>query len=155
GSRFQIGGPAGAFIVLVSATVARFGIGGLVATVMLSGLMLPVTCALRLGALIRYIPHAVTVGFTCGIAVTILASQLRDLGGLTLTGAEPGPLFPKLVALGQALPTINPSAFALGAFSAALIFVLQHWRPTFPAMLIAVACASVATRLFHLPVETI
>jgi SulP family sulfate permease len=117
--------------------------------------MLAVVGLCRLGALIRYIPHAVTVGFTCGIAVTILASQLRDLGGLTLTGAEPGPLFPKLIALGQALPTVNPSAFAVGAFSAALIFALQRWRPAFPAMLIAVACASVATRLFHLPVETI
>jgi sulfate permease, SulP family len=155
GSRFQIGGPAGAFIVLVSATVARFGLDGLLVTVFLSGAMLAVVGLFRLGALIRYIPHAVTVGFTCGIAVTILASQLRDFGGLTLSGAEPGPLFPKLIALGEALPTINPSAFALGAISAALIFALQHWRPTFPAMLIAVACASVVTRLFHLPVETI
>src|SRR6202167_5756425 len=145
GSRFQVGGPAGAFIVVVAATVAKFGVEGLLLTVLISGVMLTLIGLSRLGALIRYIPHAVTVGFTCGIAVTILASQLRDLGGLTLTGAEPGPLFPKLVALGEALPTINPSAFALGAFSAALIFALQRWRPTFPAMLIAVACASVAT----------
>jgi sulfate permease, SulP family len=155
GSRFQIGGPAGAFIVLVSATVARFGLDGLLVTVFLSGAMLTVVGLLRLGALIRYIPHAVTVGFTCGIAVTILASQLKDFGGLTLSGAEPGPLFPKLIALGEALPTINPSALALGACSAALIFAMQRWRPTFPAMLIAVVCASLVTRLFHLPVETI
>jgi SulP family sulfate permease len=155
GSRFQIGGPAGAFIVLVSATVTRFGLDGLLVTVFLSGAMLAVVGLFRLGALIRYIPHAVTVGFTCGIAVTILASQLKDLAGLTPSGAEPGPLFPKLIALGQALPTINLSAFALGAFSAVLIFVLQRWRPTLPAMLIAVVCASVVTRLFHLPVETI
>jgi SulP family sulfate permease len=155
GSRFQIGGPAGAFIVLVSATVARFGLDGLLTTVFLSGVMLAIVGLSRLGALIRYIPHAVTVGFTCGIAVTILASQLTDLGGLTVAGAEPGPLFPKLIVLCQALPTINPSAFAVGAFSASLIFALQRWRPAVPAMLIAVACASVATRLFHLPVETI
>jgi sulfate permease, SulP family len=155
GSRFQIGGPAGAFIVLVSATVARFGLDGLLVTVFVSGVMLAVVGLSRLGALIRYIPHAVTVGFTCGIAVTILASQLKDLGGLALTGAEPGPFFPKLIALGQALPTINPSAFALGACSTALIFALQRWRPAFPAMLVAVACASLATRLLHLPVETI
>ena len=116
GSRFQIGGPAGAFIVLVSATVARFGLDGLLITVFLSGAMLAIVGLFRLGALIRYIPHAVTVGFTCGIAVTILASQLKDLGGLTLSGAEPGPLFPKLIALGQALPTINPSAFAVGSY---------------------------------------
>jgi sulfate permease, SulP family len=155
GSRFQIGGPAGAFIVLVSATIARFGLDGLLITVFMSGAMLTVVGLLRLGALIRYIPHAVTVGFTCGIAVTILASQLKDLGGLTLTGAEPGPLLPKLAALGQALQTVNPSALALGVGSAALIFGLQHWRPTFPAMLLAVACASVAAHLLQLPVETI
>src|SRR6185295_19156329 len=106
GSRFQIGGPAGAFIVLVAATVARFGIEGLVLTVMLSGLMLALLGALRLGSLIRHMPHAVTVGFTAGIAVTILASQLKDLGGLRLAGAEPGPIAPKLAALAQAAPTL-------------------------------------------------
>ena len=90
GSRFQIGGPAGAFIVLVSATVARFGIEGLLLTVLLSGALLTLAGLFRLGSLIRHIPHAVTVGFTCGIAVTILASQLKDLGGLRLAGAEPG-----------------------------------------------------------------
>src|SRR5882762_4076000 len=82
GSRFQIGGPAGAFIVRVAATEAKFGLQGLLLTVLLSGLMLTLLGALRLGSLIRHIPHAVTVGFTCGIAVTILASQLKDLGGL-------------------------------------------------------------------------
>src|SRR6195952_247689 len=122
GSRFQIGGPAGAFIVLVSATVARFGVEGLLLTVLLSGLMLTLIGLSRLGSLIRYIPHAVAVGFTCGIAVTIFASQLKDLGGLTLSGIEPGPIFPKLAMLGQALPTLNLSALCVGAGSAGLIF---------------------------------
>jgi SulP family sulfate permease len=110
GSRFQIGGPAGAFIVLVAATVARFGVEGLLLTVLMSGLMLTLSGALRLGSLIRHIPHAVTVGFTCGIAVTIGASQLKDLGGLRLTAPEPGPLLPKLAALASALPTLAPAA---------------------------------------------
>jgi SulP family sulfate permease len=101
GSRYQIGGPAGAFIVLVSATVTKCGFEGLLLTVFVSGFMLTLIGALRLGALIRYIPHAVTVGFTCGIAVTIFASQLRDLGGLKLPAAEPGPLLPKLAMLGR------------------------------------------------------
>jgi sulfate permease, SulP family len=155
GSRFQIGGPAGAFIVLVSATVVRFGLDGLLVTVFLAGAMLALVGACRLGSLIRYIPHAVTVGFTCGIAVTILASQLKDLGGLSLAGPEPGPLVPKLIALAQALPSINPAAFAIGVGSAALIFIVQSWRPTFPGMLIAVACASLVTWALHLPIETI
>ena len=113
GSRYQIGGPAGAFIVLVAATVTRFGLEGLLLTVFISGFMLTLIGLLRLGSLIRYIPHAVTVGFTCGIAVTIFASQLRDLGGLKLPAAEPGPLLPKLAMLGQSLPTITPAALAL------------------------------------------
>jgi SulP family sulfate permease len=155
GSRFQIGGPAGAFIVLVAATVARFGVEGLMLTVLMSGLMLTLLGVLRLGSLIRHIPHAVTVGFTCGIAVTIAASQLKDLGGLHLAGAEPGPLIPKLVALGQAITTIGPATLALGAGCAALIFVVRRYRPTWPGMLIAVVGASLVALLLHLPIETI
>jgi sulfate permease, SulP family len=155
GSRFQVGGPAGAFIVVVAATVAKFGVEGLLLTVLLSGVLLTLIGLSRLGSLIRYIPHAVAVGFTCGIAVTILASQLKDLGGLTLPGVEPGPLFPKLAMIGQALPTLSPAAFGVGAGSAALIFVLRHLRPTWPGMLIAAVSASIVTLLFRLPIETI
>lgn len=155
GSRYQIGGPAGAFIVLVAATATKFGLNGLLLTVFLSGLMLTLIGVLRLGSLIRYIPHAVTVGFTCGIAVTIFASQLRDLGGLKLPGAEPGPLLPKLAALGQALPTTSLAALAVGVGSAALIFMLRSLLPNWPGMLIAVVLASVAVWLFGLPAETI
>lgn len=155
GSRYQIGGPAGAFIVLVAATVARFGIDGLVLTVLMSGVMLTLIGALRLGALIRYIPHAVAVGFTSGIGVTILASQLKDLAGLNLQGAEPGPILPKVAALAQALPTISPIALALGAGTATVILGLRRFRPAWPGMLVAVIGATVAASLLHLPVETI
>jgi SulP family sulfate permease len=155
GSRYQIGGPAGAFIVLVAATAAKFGIEGLLLTVLLSGAMLVLVGVLRLGSLIRFIPHAVIVGFTCGIAVTILASQLKDFGGLTLAGAEPGLLVPKLVTLGEALPTFNPAALGIGLASAALIFLQRRFLPHWPGMLIAVACASAVALLAHLPVETV
>ena len=129
GSRYQIGGPAGAFIVLVSATAVRFGVEGLVLAVLLSGVMLTLAGVLRIGSLIRHIPHAVTVGFTCAIAATILASQLKDLGGLKLAGVEPGPFFPKLAALGQAIATLSPATLAVGIGSTALIFALRRWRP--------------------------
>jgi SulP family sulfate permease len=155
GSRFQIGGPAGAFIVLVAATGAKFGLQGLLLTVLLSGVMLTLLGALRLGSLIRHIPHAVTVGFTCGIAVTILASQLRDIGGLHLSAAEPGPVIPKLVALLGALPTLNPAALAVGLGSATLIFFIRSRWPAWPGMLMAVAAAAIAAAAFRLPVETI
>jgi SulP family sulfate permease len=155
GSRFQIGGPAGAFIVLVSATAAKFGLQGLLLTVLMSGIMLTLIGLSRLGSLIRHIPHAVTVGFTAGIAVIILASQLKELGGLKLAGAEPGLLLPKLAALGAALPSLNLAALAIGIGSAALIFAQRHFKPNWPGMLLAVVAASVIAWLLHLPVETI
>jgi SulP family sulfate permease len=155
GSRFQIGGPAGAFIVLVAATVARFGLDGLLLAVLLSGLMLTLLGLLRLGGLIRHIPHAVTVGFTGAIAVTILASQLKDLGGLTLAGPEPGPLAPKLAALSHALPTLQPVSLLTGAAVAALIFLIRRWRPAWPGMLIAVTLASLVAAAPHMGLETV
>src|SRR5215475_9536652 len=110
GSRFQIGGPAGAFIVLVAAAAQQHGLDGLMLAVFLAGLILLAVGFLRLGTYIKYIPYPVTVGFTAGIAVIIFASQIKDLLGLTLSGPEPGPFLPKLGALGAALPTLNPAA---------------------------------------------
>ncbi|THD81816.1 MAG: SulP family inorganic anion transporter [Phenylobacterium sp.] len=155
GSRFQIGGPAGAFIVLVAATAAKFGVEGLALTVLISGLMLTLVGALRLGGLIRHVPHTVTVGFTAGIAVTISASQLKDLFGLKLAGVEPGPFLPKLAALAHAAPSANLAAFALGVAVVAITVGMRRWRPMWPAMLIAVAAATLAGVFFHLPVATI
>jgi SulP family sulfate permease len=155
GSRFQIGGPAGAFIVLVAATVHRFGIDGLILATLLAGMMLTAGGLLRLGTFVRYIPHPVTVGFTSGIAVIIGASQLKDLLGLTLTAPEPGPLLEKLGALGRALPTVSLPAAGLAVASVVVILALRRTRPHWPGMLIAVAAASAATALLHLPIETI
>lgn len=155
GSRFQIGGPAGAFIVLVSATVMQHGVDGLILATFLSGIILLAVGLLRLGTFIKYIPYPVTVGFTAGIAVIILASQLKELLGLTLAGAEPGPFVPKLQALAAALPTFNLSAAALALLSVAVIVAVRRFRPHWPSYLIAVGLASVVAWLLHLPVETI
>ncbi len=151
GSRFQIGGPAGAFIVLVSATVDRFGIEGLLLTVLLSGLFMTAAGFLRLGALIRYIPHAVTAGFTCGIALTIFASQLKELAGTNSGGDGHGALLTQLTTFSG----INPAALVIGIATAAAIFALQRWRPRWPAMLIAVAAGTGAAAVLHLSIETI
>ncbi|WP_340644462.1 SulP family inorganic anion transporter [Phenylobacterium sp.] len=155
GSRFQVGGPAGAFIVLVAATGAQHGIDGLLLATMLSGLLLTIGGLLRLGSLIRHVPHAVTVGFTAAIAVVITASQLRDLAGLRLSGPEPGALAPKLVVLAQALPTANLVALGLGAGCIAVALAVRRWRPAWPALLIGVVLATLAAVLLHLDVETI
>lgn len=155
GSRVQIGGPAGAFIVLVAATAAKFGLHGLLTAVFLSGVMLTVLGLARVGTLIRDIPHAVTVSFTCAIAVTIAAGQLKDFAGLHLNGSEPGPFFPKLAALAAAAGSLNLAACLLAAAAVAGIAALRRFRPTWPAMLFAVAAASFAAWALRLPVETI
>jgi len=155
GSRVQIGGPAGAFIVLVAATAARYGVEGLLTAVLLSGVMMALLGALRLGSLVRHMPHAVTVSFTCAIAVTIAASQLKDLLGVRLVGAEPASVFPKIAALVAASPSVNATSLALGAGVVAVIAALRAVRPAWPGMLLAVVGASLAANLLRLPVETI
>lgn len=155
GSRVQIGGPAGAFIVLVASTAATLGLTGLLTAVFLSGILLCLGGVARLGSLVRHMPHAVTVSFTCAIAAVIAASQLKDFGGLHLGGAEPGAFFPKLLALARALPTLNLAAVALGTAVVGVILGLRRVRPTWPGMLIAVAAASLVAWRLGLPVETI
>jgi sulfate permease, SulP family len=154
GSRFQIGGPAGAFIVLVSATVAQHGIEGLLIATMLSGVILLAVGLLRLGTFIKYIPFPVTVGFTAGIAVIIFASQIKELLGLTLEH-EPGALIPKLWAIGNALPTASISAVLVAVLTIGIIVAVRRHRPHWPAFIIAVAVAAIGIALIGLPVETI
>lgn len=155
GSRVQIGGPAGAFIVLVAQTAASLGVAGLLTAVLLSGAMLALLGAARLGSLIRHMPHAVTVSFTCAIAAVIAASQLKDFAGLRLTGPEPGAFFPKLQALSHALPNANLEALGLGAAVIGIILGVRRFKPAWPAMLIAVTAATAAAQWLHLSAETI
>src|SRR5215210_1211160 len=145
GSRFQIGGPAGAFIVLVAAAVEQHGVDGVILATAMSGVMLLAIGFLRLGTFIKYIPYPVTVGFTAGIAVIIFASQLKELLGLTLEGREPGPLIPKLVTLGTALPTISQSALLVTVLTIGIILAIRRYRPHWPAFIIAVAAAALLT----------
>jgi sulfate permease, SulP family len=155
GSRFQIGGPAGAFIVLVAATLNRYGLDGLILATLMSGLILTALGLLRLGTFIKYIPYPVTVGFTAGIAVIILSGELADLFGLTLAGKEPGPLVPKFAALFEAAPSVNVEACAVAALSIAAIIAVRRYLPRWPAYLVAVALGSLVAWAVPLHVETI
>ncbi len=154
GSRFQIGGPAGAFIGLVAVTVATQGLEGLILATFLSGLMLLAIGFLRLGTFIKYIPYPVTVGFTAGIAVIIFASQLKELLGIPLAH-EPVELIPKLEALYGEIAHVNSSALAIAILTIGIIAGLRRYRPHWPGYLIAVAAAAIAAWGFGLPVETI
>jgi len=155
GSRFQIGGPAGAFIVLVAATVQAHGMDGLILATILAGMMLLAVGFLQLGSFIKFIPYPVTVGFTAGIATIIFASQIKELLGLTLTEAEPGPLLEKLAVLWPSLPTADPATITVSAIAIAIIIGLKKFRPQWPGMLVAVAGASLVSALLDLPVATI
>ncbi|AFL52614.1 SulP family sulfate permease [Sinorhizobium fredii] len=155
GSRVQIGGPAGAFIVLLAETAARHGIDGLLLATAMAGVMLVAAGYLRLGQYIKFIPYPVTVGFTAGIAVIIFASQLRDLFGLTLPGGEPGPIVEKIMALGRSADTSNWAAVLTAALTITIILALRRLAPHWPGMLIAVAAASIVVVILHLPTETI
>lgn len=154
GSRFQIGGPAGAFIVLVSSTVALHGMDGLILATFLSGLMLTASGFLRLGTFVKFIPFPVTVGFTAGIAVIIFASQIKELFGLTVDH-EPGALVEKLPVLWAGRASVAPAAVLLSVATIGIILGLRRWRPQWPGMLIAVAVAAAGVAVFGLPVQTI
>jgi SulP family sulfate permease len=154
GSRFQIGGPAGAFIVLVATTVATHGVSGLLLVTAMSGVLMIAGGLLRLGALVRLIPPPVVVGFTAAIAVIILASQLHDAFGLQLQ-AEPPAFLPKLSALWHAAATFNPFALVIAVATVAAIVLLRRHAPRLPGLLIAVTAAALLAALSGMPVETI
>ncbi|WP_430469861.1 SulP family inorganic anion transporter [Thalassospira lucentensis] len=155
GSRFQIGGPAGAFIVLVAGTVQVHGIDGLIIATIMSGFILMGVGGLKLGTYIKFIPYPVTVGFTAGIAVIIFSSQIKDLLGLTLFGSEPGPLLEKLPVIWAALPSIDPITVMLSGGTIVVIVGLKRLRPHWPGMLIAVAGTAIVTIAFDFQVSTI
>ncbi len=154
GSRFQIGGPAGAFIVLIASIVERQGYDGLVLATVMAGMMMMAAGFLRLGTYVKYIPFPVTVGFTAGIAVIILASQLKELLGLDMRN-EPAALLPKLAATWDSLATVNPATVGLAVLAIGTIVGVRRVRPKWPGMLIAVALTSGLAVLLQLDVTTI
>ena len=154
GSRFQIGGPAGAFIVLIANIVERHGYDGLVLATLMAGAMMISVGFLRLGTYIKYISLPVIVGFTAGIAIIILASQLKDLLGLEIAH-EPAALLPKIAAIAAHIHTIKPATVALSLLAIAIILGLRRLRPKWPGLLIAVAVTAALTFLLHLDVATV
>ncbi|MCL2344346.1 MAG: SulP family inorganic anion transporter [Desulfobulbus sp.] len=165
GSRVQIGGPAGAFIVIVYGIVQSHGVGGLIVATAMAGVLLVLMGLLRMGTLVRFIPVAVIIGFTNGIAVLIGLSQVKDFLGLTIP-QMPADFFGILRTLGSYLDTFNPWAFGVALASLAIIVGWQFglprlhmrwavWLRTAPGSIVALILATLAVWLLHLPVETI
>ncbi|WP_372603560.1 SulP family inorganic anion transporter [Actibacterium sp.] len=154
GSRVQIGGPTGAFIVVVYSVIAEFGYDGLVLATFMAGLILILAGALRVGNLIAYVPEAVVDGFTMGIAIIIATSQLSDFLGLH-PGAVPADFLHKLPVLWGARDSLNLGAVLIGLVTMVLIVFLRRLAPRWPGLIVAVLAASALALLPGLNADTI
>ena len=154
GSRVQVGGPTGAFVVIVAGVIAAHGYAGLVVATLLAGLILIAAGYAGIGRLVRFIPMPVITGFTAGIAVIIASSQVGDFLGLA-TGKLPADFIPKWAVYLSALGSINAYAIGIGAATLAMILLLRRFAPQLPAFLISLLVASLAVALLHLPVVTV
>lgn len=154
GSRVQVGGPTGAFVVVVAGVIAAHGFDGLVLATALAGIILVVAGYAGLGKLMRYVPMPVVTGFTAGIAVIIASSQVGDLLGLQ-AGKVPAEFIDKWEAYIGAIGTTSWPTLAVGAGTLGLILALRWFNPRLPGYLIAVLASAVAVALLGLPVETV
>jgi SulP family sulfate permease len=154
GSRTQIGGPTGAFVVIVAGIVARFGMSGLAMVTVMAGILLLGMGLSGLGAAVKFIPRMVVIGFTNGIAILIASTQIKDFLGLK-TGAVPSEFLPRMRVLAAAVETVNWAALGLAAGTLAILIFLPKLTKRVPPSIVALlACTGVAI-VFHLPVETI
>ena len=154
GSRVQIGGPTGAFIVVVAGVISQFGYDGLLLATLLAGVILVAGSLVRAGRLIALVPEPVIEGFTVGIALIIAVSQLKDLLGLSAAHV-PADLVHGVPALWGGRSDVNLTALGVGVFSIAGIALLRRLAPWFPGSLIVIAAASVFVAMLRLPVDTI
>ena len=154
GSRFQIGGPTGAFVVVVSGIVATYGIDGLFMCTMMAGVILIALGATGMGAAVRYIPRPVIVGFTNGIAVLIASTQIRDFFGLKMT-TVPGAFWPRLVELAGQASTWSPAATGLACLALVTMLVWNRFVGRIPGYIVVLLAGTAIVATLKLPVETI
>ena len=155
GSKYQIGGPTGAFVVIIAGVVGSFGMGGLIMCTLMAGIFLILFGLLRMGALIRFIPYPVTTGFTSGIAVTIFCTQIKDLLGLNIPVAVPAEFVQKWQCYFRYFDTVNWWALGISLFTIVTILLTRRFAPRAPFMLVGMLAATVICAVFNLPVETI
>jgi len=154
GSRVQIGGPTGAFIVIVYGIVQQYGVSGLVIATFIAGIMLIIMGLARLGTVIKFIPHPLITGFTSGIALIIFSSQIKDLLGLRM-GAVPADFLNKWTSYAVHFNSINWQAFLIAAITMAIILFWPRITHKVPGSIIAIIVTTASVSWFHLPVETI
>jgi SulP family sulfate permease len=154
GSKTQIGGPTGAFVVVVLGIIARYGVDGLFTCTMLAGVLLVIMGITGLGAMVKYFPRPVVVGFTNGIAILIASTQIRDFFGLRMEHV-PGDFFHRMGAIVANFKTLNPAATAVGIASLVVMIVCLRLFKRVPGAILVCFGATAAVAIWHLPVETI
>ncbi len=154
GSRVQIGGPTGAFIVILYGIVGHYGVNGLMIATIMAGIILLIMGFAQFGSLIRFIPYPVVVGFTSGIAVIIFSSQVKDFLGLKLKNVPPD-FIDKWAAYAQAIPTVDPPTFLVGLAALLIILFWPKLTRTIPGPLVAILVTTAAVSILKLPVDTI
>jgi len=154
GSRLQIGGPTGAFVVIVAGIIAVHGLSGLLMVTMMAGLILIVMAITGVGTAVKYIPRPVTIGFTNGIAVLIASTQIKDFLGLE-TGPVPGNFVSRMSLLAGSLKSIHLPAVLIAVVSLVIILVLPRVTKRIPGSIVALALTTVAVASFGIPVDTI
>ena len=154
GSRVQIGGPTGAFIVIVYGIVQTYGVNGLIIATFMAGIMLIIMGFARLGSIIKFIPHPLIVGFTSGIALIIFSSQIKDFFGLQM-GSVPADFIEKWQAYFLSFSSISITAFLIGLATVAIILAWPYVTHKIPGSLVAIIATTAAVQIFHLPIETI
>lgn len=154
GSRVQIGGPTGAFVVIVYGIVQQHGIDGLIIATIMAGALLVVMGFAKLGAILKFIPHAVVVGFTSGIAVIIAVGQIKDLLGLEM-GDVPADFIEKWVAYAEHIGSVSPMAVLVSVFTLGVVLFWPRINRRVPAPFVALVVTTVLVHLFAIPVETV
>jgi sulfate permease, SulP family len=154
GSRIQIGGPTGAFVVIIYSTLERHGYNGLVVATLMAGVLLLLMGLFRVGRLIRFVPYPLIIGFTTGLALLIFTAQMKDFFGLTLDSV-PSDFIGKWVAYASQLSTLKIQAFVVGAFSLAVILFLRRFVPKAPWGITAIILSTLLVSFLGLDVETI
>lgn len=154
GSKVQIGGPTGAFVIIIYSIIQEYGLNGLITATIMAGIILVIMGLLRFGSLIKYVPKTITIGFTSGIAITLMSTQIKDFFGLNIDNV-PAEFFPKWQSYFENMNSLNIWSLIIGLMCIFIIILWPKVNKTIPGSMIALVIATLLVKFLNLPVETI
>ena len=154
GSKVQIGGPTGAFVIIIYSIIQEYGLNGLITATIMAGIILVIMGLLRFGSLIKYVPKTITIGFTSGIAITLMSTQIKDFLGLNIDNV-PAEFFPKWQSYFENMNSLNIWSLIIGLMCVFIIILWPKVNKTIPGSMIALLIATLLVKFLNLPVETI